>query len=975
MADRELTMELRKLFENRGTLRRISGNSPVLLDGEEYVWYVLSGSVELFIVYIDNELQSGRKSHVASIKDSSLLFGFDADGYGTGQHLQAVGFPGTCIAQLTFAELTAAVAEADPATELAQLLDRWVASLTAGITRDIPYRPRPGALLEPVPEFKGKERTVICARKDVVWVGAKEAGLMFIGTEVIDADRGDLYLPLCGSSWLEPLGDTSLEALSTIEALRRGVLPSSLSSFHELFIGIMFINTRFSAVDTFNQAHDSARENERTKQAGLADLASTLAGGGGKFEPITADDQTLAASVLVGRRIGVAIREPLRPKGGERAKAFTVEEIARSSRLHIRMVTLTDRWWREDNGPLLGFVREGNAPVALLPVSARKYEMVSPETGERQPVSESQASLLSTVAYTFYPPLPEHPVSGRDLLSFGFANCGRDALTLLAAALLISLLSLAVPLVTGLIFSEIIPCAERSRLMQVTAIMVSLAVATLLFELTRNIAMLRVESRLDGTLQAAVWDRLIRLPVPFFREFTAGDLAQRSMGITTIRELVSGTFLTTVVGALFVFPNYLLLFYYNVNLAWIATLPLALISLVIFIAGRYQLICLAGMTEIQGKLGGLIFQFIGALTKIRVSGSEDRVFAIWAHEFSRQKRLAYQGGMSGALLRTFITLLQALSLTALFAWFAWGGGAMISTGDFLAFNAAYSSVQGALFQVVCMLGMVAGAVPQYRRMRPILDAVPESSTVKSDPGELSGRIELSRISFRYRPELPFVIRDLTIRIEPGEFVAIVGPSGSGKSTLVRLLLGFESPESGAIFYDDQELQDLDATKVRRKMGVVIQGAEVMPGDIFHNITGSSPFTLDDAWEAAQMAGLADDIRQMPMGMHTIISQGGGTFSGGQKQRLMIARALVNRPSILILDEATSALDNRTQAITSESLKKLKTTRIVVAHRLSTILEADRIYVMDKGVIAESGTYPELMERDGIFRKLATRQIV
>ena len=967
-------MNIRTLFEKRGTERSISGNSPVLLDGEEHVWCILSGSAELFIMQIDNMRQSGRKTHIATVPEGSLLFGLDGDGYGTEQHLQAVGFPGTRIALLPLTELIPTCTEAGLADELARQIDRWVALLSAGITKDIPYRPRPGLLLEPTEKLRITEKTVVSVRKDTVWVASQEAGLLFIGMEVIDADRGGLYLPVSGASWFDPLGDTSLKVLSTADALARGIVWPSLSSFHELMFGIMFINTRFSAVDTFNLANDSAMETERAKEAGLAELAATLADTYLLPTPVSGDDRTVAACTLIGSRLGIEIREPVRKKGRQESKAYTVEDIAQASRVHIRKITLSGRWWRNDNGPLLGFVSEGAAPVALLPLSSRSYEMVTPTTGEHQKVSASLAASLLPDAYTFYRPLPLHPLSVKQLLSFGSVGCGRDILMLILAALFIGMLSMAIPLATGLIFNDVIPCAERSRLMQITAIIASLAVATLLFELVRNIALLRIESRIDGTLQAAVWDRLLRLPVPFFREFTAGDLTQRSMAITVIRQLASGAFVTTVIGTLFVFPNFLLMLRYNAGLTLAAILPLTFISLIIFIAGRYQLTRLSKVADIQGTLGGLMFQFFSALNKIRVSGSEDKVFALWAREFSKQKRLAYQGGLAGALLQTSVTLLQVFSMTALFAWFTWGKTAM-NAGDFLAFNSAYSVVQAALFQVVSMLGLVAGVVPQYRRMKPILEATPEGGTVKTDPGELSGRIEISRVSFRYRPELPFIIRDLSIRIEPGEFVAIVGSSGSGKSTLIRLLLGFETPESGAIFYDDQDLQDLDATKVRRKMGVVIQGAQVMPGDIFHNIIGSATFTLDDAWEAARMAGLEEDIKRMPMGMHTVITQGGGTFSGGQKQRLMIARALVSRPSVLIFDEATSALDNRTQAITSESLKKLKTTRIVVAHRLSTIIDADRIYVLDRGEIAETGSYQELMEQDGLFRKLATRQIV
>jgi ABC-type bacteriocin/lantibiotic exporter with double-glycine peptidase domain len=272
-----------------------------------------------------------------------------------------------------------------------------------------------------------------------------------------------------------------------------------------------------------------------------------------------------------------------------------------------------------------------------------------------------------------------------------------------------------------------------------------------------------------------------------------------------------------------------------------------------------------------------------------------------------------------------------------------------------------------------LLGTLA-VIPLYEQAKPILTSLPEVDTAKADPGVLAGDIELEHLVFRYQADGPPVLRDVTIRIRAGEFVAFVGPSGSGKSTLLRLLLGFEVPEAGAVYYDGQELAGLDIQSVRRQIGVVLQNGRLMSGDIFTNITGSSPATLDDAWEAARMAGFDEDIKSMPMGMHTVVSEGGGTLSGGQRQRLMIARAIVQRPRILFFDEATSALDNRTQSIVSTSLDRLQATRIVVAHRLSTIVHADRIYVVEAGRVVQSGTYEQLISQDGLFAELAARQL-
>ena len=233
---------------------------------------------------------------------------------------------------------------------------------------------------------------------------------------------------------------------------------------------------------------------------------------------------------------------------------------------------------------------------------------------------------------------------------------------------------------------------------------------------------------------------------------------------------------------------------------------------------------------------------------------------------------------------------------------------------------------------------------------------------------------MNHASFRYSSDSPLVLRDVSFTIRPGEFVAFTGTSGSGKSTLIRLLLGFEQPLSGAIYYDGQDFAGLDLQEVRKQMGVVLQSGKLLAGDLLTNIVGNSPLTVEDAWDAARVSGMEEDIKALPMGMYTMVAEGGKTLSGGQRQRLMIARAVVNRPRILLLDEATSALDNRTQDIVSQALEGMRATRIVVAHRLSTIINADRIFVLDQGVIAESGTYNELLQKNGIFAELAKRQI-
>jgi NHLM bacteriocin system ABC transporter ATP-binding protein len=446
------------------------------------------------------------------------------------------------------------------------------------------------------------------------------------------------------------------------------------------------------------------------------------------------------------------------------------------------------------------------------------------------------------------------------------------------------------------------------------------------------------------------------------------------MGINSIQQLLTGSVVSTVLASVFSLFSFGLLFYYDPGLAVIATALTAVTFTVMLLSGYSQLRNQRILTRVQARIAGLLLQLLTGIAKLRVSGSEVRAFARWADQFTVQKEVAFQAQTTANRLATFNAAWPIVTAMALFAGVAFWRGESLSTGAFLAFSAAFGQFLGSVLAVSSIFSSLSRAIPLYEMAEPILKTRPEVDTAKTEPGPLSGGIEVSHVRFRYQPDDPLVLNDVSLSAKPGQFIAIVGPSGAGKSTLVRLLLGFEEPEAGTIYYDGQNLATVDVEAVRRQMGVVTQDGQLMPGDIYMNIVGGSLLTMDDAWEAARLAGIEEEIREMPMGMHTYISEGGSTFSGGQRQRLLIARAVAPRPRILIFDEATSALDNRTQALVSQSLESLRATRIVIAHRLSTIMKADRIDVLVDGRIVQSGTYDALMSQEGPFRELAARQL-
>lgn len=735
----------------------------------------------------------------------------------------------------------------------------------------------------------------------------------------------------------------------------------------------------------FHRDEINRKEYERIKRQGVADqlqIDSSLRKLSGILMPdeetvySKSDDPLIDVCNRVAHPLGITIIAPPQQATPRKMKD-PLAEIARASRIRVRKVALKGDWWQQDNGSMVAFIEESGEPVALIQKSSGSYQMYNPSGGGSLiPVTKRVAGNIDPFAYVMYRSLPSTLIKGKDLLLFAARGRWGDIFVVILTGLAGGILGLLTPIITGIIFDTIIPEAEISKLLMLALALLIGAVSTAIFGFTRSIAMLRIEGRMDQHVQAAVWDRLLELPVPFFREYTSGDLADRAMGINLIRQTLSGSAINAMLSGIFSIFNLMLLFWYSTKLAFVALGLTFFAILFVVLASFYQLRYLRLLAGVSGKLTGLLLECVTGIAKFRVSGSEGRVFAQWAAKFAEQKELSRKSATVKNIVETFSSVYPVISSVIIFMMIvSYSKQSPMSTGSFLAFNSSFGQFLQAVLGVAMSVISSASIMPLYQRCKPILETLPETDETKSYPGELTGEIEVSGLTFRYIPDGPLILDDVSLRAKPGEFIALVGASGCGKSTLLRLLLGFEKAGSGGIFYDGQDVSTLDIRSVRQQMGVVLQNGQVMSGDIFTNIVGSSLLTIDDAWEAARMAGLEPDIRSMPMEMHTVISQGGGTLSGGQRQRLLIARALVARPRILFFDEATSALDNMTQSIVIASLEQLNNTRIVIAHRLSTIIRADRIYVLDQGRVVQCGTYNELIAQDGFFAEHAKRQIV
>ncbi|MEZ5328906.1 MAG: NHLP bacteriocin export ABC transporter permease/ATPase subunit [Verrucomicrobiales bacterium] len=968
---------LAQSFIENGKPRNSEGNNPLLLDNPQSVWYVGSGVLEIFTTMVTDGECTGARSHFTSVPTGGLVFGMNLAAYGHQHGFVAAGSKGTVLYRLTLKDLQHAAQHKETGVELAGLLDGWVTSLSHGVTESIP-RPQADVKLRAGAETIIPSSQRATARKNVVWVHAPDGHAIFIGMEDLYFDQSDFIFPITPESWLEFAAETRVLSWDTETLVDHSALWNGLEQLHAAICESEFINKTLLNIDEINRQRSKADHRQGALDDALRSIGSVLEEKriSRGYSEVASEDPLLAACELVGTALNIPVRPPADTRSGGLVEPLLL--ISKASRFRVRQIMLRGDWWNRDHGPFLGWTAETKQPVALIPRGCKAYDMVNPGEGTRVPVTEEVADTIEPFAETFYRSFKDGPMSVVDVVKFGSYGLNRDYITIAIMGVLVGMLGTLSPIFSGQIFDTVIPSAAKGQLLQYGVALFSAAIAVAAFSITRAIAVLRVEGKMDYSIQAALWDRLLNLPSTFFRSYAAGDLADRAAGVDAIRATTSGVGVTAVLGSVTSLFQLVVMFRINTNMALMATV-LVFIAVALTAAANYaQLSHQRKQFSIRGRIAGRVLQFLTGVSKLRVAGAEDHAFKVWARDFSEQKRIAFVIGRIENFVAVFNAGYPVICSLVIFGTMVSvqaSGTVELSTGDFIAFTTSFSMFLMAMLALSKASLSLLAVVPVYERIVPIITSEAEIDDERKHPGELTGEIDLYHVNFRYDEDGPLILQNVSLKIKPGEFVAFVGPSGSGKSTILRVLLGFETPESGNVYYDGQDLKTLDLREVRQQMGVVLQSSKLMPTDIFRNIIGpNARLTIDDAWEAAEMAGLADDVRGMPMGMHTVISEGGGAFSGGQKQRLMIARAIVTRPRILFFDEATSALDNRTQKMVSDSLDAMHATRIVIAHRLSTIINADRIVVLVAGRVEEEGTYEELMAKGGIFADLAKRQV-
>ncbi len=940
-----------------------AGNQPLRLDDSTTVWIVESGTVDVFAVEFQEDRTASMYKHMIRAQRGRLLFG-QSDG-NSGLGLLAKGLPGSALRPIGITDLLERLPEGAAGHALAGQVDAWIREFAEAVVRDIDPRPRADVLLTAGSTTSASG--TVSSERGVAWIRGDAADAAYLGTEESGPGPSAL-MPVSPGIWAMLPARVEVEAQATSDMDPADLLTLHVPEFHRLALAAEAFNRMLLLADEANLQRNRGAWRRTDRAASRSRLYSVIDG----FVPDHADSGPLAALRIVAAYEDIAIRVPDRQEAKD-----SLRSVLLASGLNGRQVRLKeeDRWWYGDSGAMIAWRKDDGQPVALLPGRSGWYRSIDPVSGEARRVTAGTADQFIDDAVMVYRPLPtDRPAGARDLLRLASRNQAGDLGQLTLAGIAAGAVLLFPAVALGLLADILAPSGEPDRLLHLTGLVVVAAVLAGLLNMLRGTAMMRLEGRASTRIVAAVWDRLLRLRPVFFRSFTVGDLATRAMTFLVMRDQLSALASGAILSVLFLMPTFALVFVYNTALGWLSLcLGIATLGLTVAI-GMVQVGYHRRRFAAARTLAGHLFQLINGIGKLRASGAEASAYAKWARQYRTQKLAEIDISKLNEHLTALAISIPALWTAAFIAVALTQDRAQLSVGDFMVIYSASMMFVGSLVIFSLSFEAIAALIPAGEQSREILAALPEGGTHDGAAPQINGEIVFDRVSFRYSESGPLVLDEVTIRTKPGEFIAVVGESGSGKSTLMRLALGLETPSSGTVYYDGHDLARINADFLRRQIGVVMQENSLLAGTVMDNINGvDESLTLDDAWRAARQAAIADDIAAMPMGMHTPMGGSGSTFSGGQVQRVRIAAALVRRPSILFLDEATSWLDAKSQELTMAGIENSSATRIVIAHRISTIRQASRIYVLQAGKVVQEGTFEQLSKADGLFRRFVERQ--
>lgn len=948
------------------TLENIEQGGRFSLMDENYIWYVQAGAVDVFI-------KKNILYPIGRVNEGEFCIGIDKAFLEKKSTLIGRVCSHTSVMKIKkefFNQLPAELYDS-----FAKKMDIFIHMVTKDNIKNA--LPRQYIDVFSLKEAEFEQNTNITTSESVRWIDNIKSDAFFIGDSGFTIKKETLlHLPLTSYSWFEMCEKSSSPVYETVNLIGDALFWKSLEIYFSIIIKLCFIHIEneklFYNIVLYNkvEANEAAiKDSLAFFKRGFYEPKEQLAYFDSKADPV------YAAIARVGNYLKINIPPVKEPK-----REFTARQVFKTimkrGKTFYRNVHLEEEWYQHNHGPLIAFLKENDKPLALIPNKHKKYLAYDSATAEGELVTPEMAEKIDKAAFMIYRKEDKSKITLIDLLTPTVSKSVPMISDIIFAMLAASILGLGIPLLTQYIFENSIISDDKTGLVQIGLILLAITLSVFGFELTKQYLILNLENKLDFSIQGTYWDKILRLPVNFFKTHAPGEFVSWVGNLVTMRTLLANNFFILVFSLVMMVVNFSMLFYYSAEVSLKIFLAfVVLIGIYITILFRRLTYEFLISTEFA-KMYALLSEFFSAISKIRLAGAEYRVFLRWTIVFSKLRRLYLFAQRYTVYLSILIEGVPLLLIFVMYLSIAFYSSKFsFSTGKFLAFNIILGQLAVVVYQLMGALFRLLPIIPMYKKSRIFLDAKSEVTSGILDPGELKGAIEINNVSFKYAHSAGYILNNVSFNIEAGEYVAIVGKTGVGKSTLMRLLVGFDTPLTGRIYYDGKDLSTIDVNLVRQQLGIVLQQDSLTPGSIYDNIAGVSDVNIDDVWKIAEEVGLAEDILNMPMQMNTIINLDGQGLSGGQKQRILIARAILRKPKILILDEATRALDNVTQKMVIDCLLKLKMTRIVIAHRLSTLVKVDRILVIENGMITEMGTYKELIAKKGTFYQLIQKQVV
>ena len=971
---------LAELAKSVGQDQPCSSNLPANLDDPDSIWYIEQGTVNLFLVEQKNgEIQTA-PGYLMSREAGWLIFGVAPHIMGhdtsTDLHLIAKGSPDTLLKRLSISNLS----QVDPA-ELGQQIDTWLLAMIKTLARFTKHLPRPTVIAKPG-TIKVSANSTLAVSRELVWVSNPVQGsLVFMDvmtqSDIVNASgryQNEIMIPLTRNSWLTLFEESTLTGVTSETLAARGDLMSVLASFHALALSMEQVNRQLEVVDNVNL--------ERSRTIGRRDAALQAKRHLFNLYDLPIDQESAAedtalrnALQIIGQREKIDFIFPEHPNNSQ--TPVKLKEVLSASCLRGRCVRLNtkDKWWWTDSGSMLAFRAEDGQPVALIPGKLGHYREIDPISKRSVRVTAARTQTLKNEAWVFYPPLPTGDDQSTSVLKFILHGSNSDIVRLMTTGIAHGLTRLVPAFALGFVANQLVESTGAQSLNTFAAALAGFAFLSALFHVLRSNSLLRLQWRSNSRIEAAFWDHLMRLPVKILQQYPKGELASLGAALQKVRDSVQGAVADSLLSIIFLLPIFAVIFFYDATLGSIALVFSLFSMLVTVVLGIRQLAPYGRMISTSRRATGHLLQIIEGITKLRIEGAEGSAFAIWAKNYREQKRAEIEVASIQEHCRAFGAALPFVAAGTLLFALMQADQQHIPVGDFLVIYTLFLIFQSAIAQLADSFGTIAASAHVFVQMQPLLNATPENESKGENVDYIGGNVLFDRVSFRYEDDGPLILDDVTIEIRAGEFIGIAGASGTGKSTLYRLALGIDEPTTGAVYYDGRDLRNLNLKQVRQKIGSVLQSVRLHPHDLWDNIVAHhESVDSDEVWSAIGVAGVADEIKRMPMGLMTMVGSSGAVLSGGESQRVSIARAVLRDPRVILFDEATNWMDNESQANLMENLSSLNSTRIVIAHRLTTLRKADRIYVLEGGRVVQCGSFAELMDVEGAFKDLVKRQI-